>query len=143
MSVLAAADTAPPSSAAGDNATAPPAVEDFGYPGAEAITRVKLLHGDGGILLVDCAKPSQIQLWTRAPGNPGNKVCFAAPAATGWLTLQLPDLFAVQTAGRSVRAELTTAGATKSLDIPTNGFMGIGEGLGQAPATVVELRITG
>ncbi|MFF1795371.1 hypothetical protein ACFVXQ_14340, partial [Kitasatospora sp. NPDC058263] len=32
---------------------------------------------------------------------------------------------------------------TQTLDIPKDGFAGVGEGLGQAPTTVVELHVTG
>ncbi len=94
-------------------------------------------------MLTDCAKPSQIQLWTRAPGNTDNKICFTSAATSGFLTLELPDVFAVQTAGRSLRVGLTAAGASRSVDVPRDGFTGVGEGLGQDPTTVVELRITG
>ncbi|MFF4817142.1 hypothetical protein ACFY2K_21420 [Kitasatospora sp. NPDC001309] len=138
--VFAAADTTPPPS---DNSTAPSAVEDFSYPAAASITRVKLVRGDGHILLGDCAKPSQIQVWTRAPGNPDNKICFTATGATGSLVLQLPDVFGVQTSGRAVRVALTAGTASQTLDVPKDGFKGVGEGLGSAPTNVVELTVTG
>ncbi|SOB88858.1 hypothetical protein [Streptomyces sp. 1331.2] len=143
LSALAAADTAPPPAPPTDASVAPPAVEDFSYPGASGISNVKLLRGDGGIMLADCSTPTQIQLWTRAPGNTDNKICFTAPAVTGYLALELPDVFAAQTAGRAVRVGLTAAGASQSTDVPKDGFTGVGEGLGQAPTTVVELRVTG
>ncbi|MFH9355362.1 hypothetical protein [Kitasatospora sp. NPDC017646] len=142
--VLAMADTpATPPPAEANDSTPPVAVEDFAYPGASSITKVKLIRGDSGVQLADCSKPSQIQLWTRAPGNPDNRICFTAPSSAGFLTLELPDVFAVQTSGRSVRVALTAAGASQSTDVPKDGFTGVGEGLGQAPTTVVELRVTG
>ncbi|MBD0695131.1 hypothetical protein [Streptomyces sp. CBMA123] len=137
---LASADTAPPPA---DNSAPPSAVEDFAYPGASTISRVKLLRGDGGVQLGDCSKPSQIQLWTRAPGNPDNRICFTAPSTTGFLTLELPDVFAVQTSGRAIRIVLTAAGASTSTDVPKDDLIGVGEGLGQAPTTAVELHVTG
>ncbi|MFE2413446.1 hypothetical protein ACFXDE_34435 [Kitasatospora sp. NPDC059408] len=143
LSALAAADTTPPPTPAADASAPPTAVEDFSYPGASGISNVKLLRGDGAIVLADCSKPSQIQLWTRAPGNTDNKICFTAPSATGYLSLELPDVFAAQTSGRAVRVGLTAAGASRSTDVPKNGFTGVGEGLGQTPTTVVELRVTG
>ncbi|MFE2721532.1 hypothetical protein [Kitasatospora sp. NPDC059327] len=142
-SVLAVADTTAPPSPPGDNTIAPPSVEDFGYPGASGITNVKLLRGDGHLLLTDCAQSSHIQIWTRAPGNKDNKVCFTATTATGSLTLELADVFVVQTSGHSVRAGLTAGGTTQTLDIPKDGFKAVGEGLGQAPTSVVELHVTG
>ncbi|MEU6235622.1 hypothetical protein [Kitasatospora sp. NPDC047058] len=142
LSAYAAADTTSPPLPVGAD-TPPPAVEDFAYPGAETISKVKLIRGDGHILLADCAKPSQIQVWTRAPGNPDNKVCFTATTTTGQLTLELPDVFAVQTADRALHASVTASGATQALDVDKNGFQPVGEGLGQAATTLVDLRVTG
>ncbi|MET8546033.1 hypothetical protein ABZW03_36190, partial [Kitasatospora sp. NPDC004799] len=113
-------------------------------PGAAAITKVKLLRGDGHILLAaDCAK-SQIQIGTLAPGNPDNQICFTVTGTTGSLSLQLPDVFFVQTSGgRSVRAGLTVGTASQTVDVPTNGFKGVGVGTGGSPAALVELTVTG
>ncbi|MFD7581996.1 hypothetical protein [Kitasatospora sp. NPDC059817] len=142
-SALATADTPPPTTQATDTPVAPPAVEDFGYPGASGISKVKLLRGDGTVVLTDCAKPSQIQLWTRAPGNTDNKACFTATGPAGFLTLQVPDVFAVQTSDRSLQVDLTAADTTQSVDVPKDGFKGLGEGLSQAPTTMVQLHVTG
>ncbi|MFE4362611.1 hypothetical protein [Kitasatospora sp. NPDC056808] len=136
---IAAADTTP-----ADNSAAPPAVEDFAYPGAAAITKVKLLRGDGHILLGDCAKPTQIQVWTLAPGNPDNQICFTVSGTTGSLSLQLPEVFAIQTAGgRAVRAGLTTGTTQQTLDVPKDGFKSVGEGNNGASTSLVELTVTG
>ncbi|MFF2045880.1 hypothetical protein ACFVVX_36210 [Kitasatospora sp. NPDC058170] len=143
VSVLAVADTPPPVPPAAGTSVPPPAVEDFTHPGAEGITNVKLMRGDGRVLLADCAKPSQIQIWTRTPGNAGNKICFTATSTTGSLFLELADVFAVQTAGRSVQVALTADGASQTLDVPTDGVRGVGEGTGRAPATAVQLTVTG
>ncbi len=101
------------------------------------------MHGDGHILLGDCGKPSQIQVWTRAPGNPDNKICFTATDATGSLTLQLPDVFGIQTSGRAVRVGLTTGTAPQTLDVPADGFKAVGEGTGGTPTSILELTVTG
>ncbi|GAA2797715.1 hypothetical protein RMN57_34415 [Kitasatospora sp. CM 4170] len=126
-----------------DASAAPPAVEDFAYPGAAAVTNVKLKRGDGHIAPADCAGTTQIQLWTRAAGNPDNKICFTVTGSTGDLTLELADVFAVQTNGRALRATVTADGAGQSVDVASGGFQGLGEGLDASPATAVELRITG
>ncbi|MGW7441940.1 hypothetical protein [Kitasatospora sp. NPDC054795] len=140
-SAIASADTTPPPS---DDSAAPSAVEDFSYPSSADITKVKLLRGDGHVLLGDCANPSQIQIWTRAPGNPDNKVCFTVAGTTGFLTLQLPDAFAIQTSGgHSLRAGLTAGATPQSIDVPKDGFKGIGEGINGSPANIVELTVTG
>ncbi|MFJ9951737.1 hypothetical protein [Kitasatospora sp. NPDC091207] len=84
-----------------------------------------------------------VAIWTRAPGNPDNRVCFSATTTTGFLTLELPDVFAVQTVGRALHAGLTAGGASQAVDVPKDGFQGVGEGLGQPATTLVEIRVTG
>ncbi|MET8545031.1 hypothetical protein ABZW03_30960, partial [Kitasatospora sp. NPDC004799] len=113
-------------------------------PGAAAITKVKLLRGDGHILLAaDCAK-SQIQIGTLAPGNPDNQICFTVTGTTGNLSLQLPDVFYIQTSGgRSVRAGLTSGSTSQTVDVPTNGFKPVGVGSTGTAASLVELTVTG
>nr|BFD89530.1 hypothetical protein KitaXyl93_08900 [Kitasatospora sp. Xyl93] len=138
---IASADTTPPPA---DNSAAPPAVEDFAYPGAAAITKVKLLRGDGRILLADCKQPTHIQIGTLAPGNPDNQICFTVAGTTGNLSLQLPDVFYLQTSGgRSVRAGLTSGGTSQTVDVPTNGFKPVGVGNTGTAASLVELTVTG
>ncbi|MFJ4672752.1 hypothetical protein [Kitasatospora purpeofusca] len=138
-SALAAADAPQPT----DNSAAPPAVEDFGYPGADSLSGVKILRGDGRITVTDCSRENQIQIWTRAPVNGDGKLCFAAGSATGRLTLELSEVFYIQTSGRAVRAGLTADGNAQSVDIAKDGYRIVGEGLGQAPTTAVELTVTG
>ncbi|MFB8201242.1 hypothetical protein [Kitasatospora purpeofusca] len=138
-SALATADTPQPT----DNSAAPPAVEDFSYPGAASLNGVKVLRGDGRITLTDCSGPSQIQIWTRAPVNGDGKLCFAAGSATGRLTLELSEVFYIQTSGRAVRAGLTADGNAQNVDIAKDGYRVVGEGLGQTPTTAVELTVTG
>ncbi|MFB7126592.1 hypothetical protein [Kitasatospora sp. NPDC056273] len=136
---LAAADTTP-----ADNSAAPPAVEDFAYPGAAAITKVKLLRGDGHILLGECSKPNQIQVWTMAPGNPDNQICFTVSGTTGSLTLELPQVFAIQTSGgHAVRAGLTDGTTQQTLDVPKDGFQPVGKGSNGNATSLLELTVTG
>ncbi|MFD7412156.1 hypothetical protein [Kitasatospora purpeofusca] len=138
-SALATADTPQPT----DNSAAPPAVEDFGYPGAANLPGAKILRGDGRITVTDCSGASQIQIWTRAPVNRDGRLCFAAGSASGRLTLELSEVFYIQTSGRAVRASLTAAGSTQNVDIAKDGYHVVGEGLGQTPTTAVELTVTG
>ncbi|MFC8453850.1 hypothetical protein [Kitasatospora sp. NPDC057223] len=141
-SALATADTSPAPVPA-DNSAAPFAVENFDYPGVADNPRITLLRGDGHVTLADCATPTSIQIWTRATTNNDGRVCFAVNGTTGYLAVEMPEVFAVQTAGRAVHASLTADGVTQTLDVPKDGFKGIGEGTGAKPTTLVELRITG
>lgn len=127
--------------AAGDDIP-PSAVEDFRYPGADRILAekgIKLISGDGHILLAECgATADQIKLWSRT-----GDFCFQAKGSTGQLSLEVPDVWALETSTHPISAELTAEGETQSVDLPQDGYKLVGEGNREAPTTVVEIRVTG
>ncbi|MFH9610536.1 hypothetical protein [Streptomyces sp. NPDC017448] len=128
-------------------AEAPPyAVEDFAYPGADKIEQtrgLKLFRGDGHIVLATCDEtPDQIRIWSRQ-GDEGSRFCFRATASKGFLTLEVPQVFAVQTADRPVSADLSSEGKTQTVDVAKDTLKGVGEGVEGADAVLVELRVTG
>ncbi|WP_329443182.1 hypothetical protein [Streptomyces canus] len=144
--LASASDSAP--AAAG---TAPPsAVEDFGYPDAENILvakGIKLIKGDGHVLLTDCASPdSQIKVMTvkdESVGRDGS-YCFQATAKTGYLTLELPRVFYIETQDHPISADLTADGTTKTVAVAKDDFASVGEGtVGGAQSVLVEIRVTG
>ncbi|MFI9275725.1 hypothetical protein ACIGXM_34235 [Kitasatospora sp. NPDC052896] len=145
---LAAADSGPgapakPAAQAADSAAPPSAVEDFGYPGAARILKEKgisLKRGDGRILLDDCTGKENIQVLTRTSAE--GKVCFRVVGKTGYLALEVPEVFALQTQERAIQAKLTAEGKTQVLDVPKDQIKGVGEGIGAAPTVLVELRVT-
>ncbi len=124
----------------------PSAVEDLNYPDAEKIlqdTKLKLLRGDGHILVAACdASAKQITIWSRT-SEKEDKFCFRATAATGYLTMEVPEVFALQTTDRPISADLTAEGKSQTVNVGKDKMEGVGEGLGDAPTTLVELRITG
>ncbi|MYQ49686.1 hypothetical protein GTW40_32525 [Streptomyces sp. SID4985] len=141
----ASADDPPPTP------SQPPfAVEDFGYPGADRVLAekgIKLLRGDGHIVLADCDQAApQIRVYTVADASSGRQgtYCFKGTARTGLLTLELPRVFAVEAADHPVSADLTANGQTTTVDVPKDGFEPVGEGtVGGARSVLVELRVTG
>ncbi|MFF1908739.1 hypothetical protein [Kitasatospora sp. NPDC058218] len=144
-SSLAAAEAPVPPAAAGDADTAPPAVEDFVHPPNSPHPALKLLRGDGHIQLADCNTATQIQVFSRAIPNTtgGPTVCFRVTGTTGYLALELPQTFMIQTDDRAVQASVTSEGVTQTVEIAKDGFRNVGEGLGQKATTLVELRVTG
>ncbi|MEX3106609.1 hypothetical protein DF268_04110 [Streptomyces sp. V2] len=136
---IAAPKAAP---AAGDEP--PYAVESFAYPDAARIQAeqgIKLVRGDGRITLVACDDAAdQIKVLSRAGTG---DFCFAATSPTGFLTLELADVFAVQTESHPVRVELSAEGQTETVDVPKNDFQGVGEGIGKPPTVLLEIRVTG
>lgn len=142
-SAAAAEGTTAQAAAEGD--IPPVAVEEFNYPDADKILAekgIKLLKGDGHLLLADCdSSVNQIQVWTRQTAD--GMYCFRATGSSGYLTLEIPDVFAIQTSDRPVSADLTAEGKTQTVDVPKDDFKGVGEGVGGAPTVLVELRVTG
>ncbi|WP_232788894.1 hypothetical protein [Streptomyces odonnellii] len=128
----------------------PTAVEFFGYPGAERILAtkgIKLVKGDGHILLAECDQaPGQIKVLTVGDDSVGrdDTYCFEATARTGYLTLELPRVFALETGEHPISADLTANGATTTVEVPEDGFEPVGEGtVGGARSVLVEIRVTG
>jgi hypothetical protein len=138
--------TAAPSPAPGVSAGAQPpvAVEDFAYPDADRILAeqgIALKRGDGRITLATCNEAAdQIKVMTRVGAG---EFCFKATHTTGHLTLELPNVFGIQTESHPVRAELTAEGKSQTVDVPKNELKGVGEGLGEPPAVLLEIRVTG
>ncbi|MET9497601.1 hypothetical protein [Streptomyces sp. NPDC006552] len=148
VSTLAFADsgTSPLAStrAAGD--TPPLTVEDYQHPGAGQIlqdTGMTLKKGDGHIFYAPCDNsPEQIRVWTRLNDKDG-RYCFTSTAKTGFLTLEVPEVYGIETAARAVHAELTADGKSQEVDVAKGEFKGVGEGTSGAPTVLLEIQVTG
>ncbi|MGV9341722.1 hypothetical protein [Streptomyces sp. NPDC003688] len=144
LSTLAVADPAPPTG------SIPYAVEDFNYPGADQILATKgilLKRGDGHIVLTECGQnANEIRVYTvkDSAANRDAQYCFKPTASTGFLTLELPRVFALETGDHPISADLTVEGQTTQVDVPEGGFKSVGEGtVGGAQSVLVEIRVTG
>ncbi|MFD7581997.1 hypothetical protein [Kitasatospora sp. NPDC059817] len=140
-SALAVAGVAP-----ADNSSAPPAVEDFAYPGTSPFPNVNLLRGDGHILLANCNTDGQIRVYSKdLPDDKGNVICFRATAATGYLVVEVPNVFHIRAEQHPVTARVTADGQSRTIDIAKNDgvSIGIGSSNNQVPTTLLELRVTG
>lgn len=141
----ALASTSSARAVAGADDTAPPsAVEDFQYPNAAKILQqrgIKLLKGDGHILLLDACGSStqQIKVWTGT-----TEICFQANSTTGYLTLEVPDVIRLQTGEHPISADLTAEGATETVEVAKGSAKSVGEGtVDGAPSVLVAIRVTG
>jgi hypothetical protein len=119
----------------------PSAVEDYSYPGADAIfasDHVQLISGDGHILYKPCP-PAEAPglIIVRSNDHIGSlgigRVCFEVTAAVGHLTLKIPNVYAVRgdgtatATGHKLKAELTTgAGAHSTVDVDPNNDTEVG-----------------
>ncbi|MFD9691826.1 hypothetical protein ACFWXO_39395 [Kitasatospora sp. NPDC059088] len=131
----------------------PSAVEDFQHPGADRILRdrkISLKQGDGHIRLKegpgfsvpkDCQASNEIFVETRRD-NYG--FCFAVTGRIGYLSMEVPDVFGIQTEDRAVTARLVAAGQEKKVDVAPKSNEPVGESLpGGKRSVLVELRVTG
>ncbi|WP_380281970.1 FG-GAP-like repeat-containing protein [Kitasatospora purpeofusca] len=129
------------------NTGAPSAAEDGAYPGADRIlaeTGATVVRGDGRITVTDCANPYQIKVWARTVTLHDNWLCFAATGPTGYLAVNIPEAYRVQTVERDVKASLSTNGQAQSIDVPRNTAKGFGEASPTSGlSTLLELRVTG
>ncbi|MER7078498.1 hypothetical protein SAMN02982929_00764 [Saccharopolyspora kobensis] len=122
------------------SATPPPAVEEFNYPGADQIFAergIRLLKGDGKIALADCATEGPV---IRVKSVTLRDSCFRVVGASGWLTMEIPRVFAIQGGSHNVTARITTDGKTEAVDISPGEYTPVGEGESKDPATLVELH---
>jgi hypothetical protein len=140
-----------------------PIVEDYSYPGAAQILatqHVRLIRGDGHIVLVDCATPvsGEIGLFKvytseEAAGGTGQgRICFRILAAAGFLDLEVPGVYemhgdGLQTGkGHVVNADLRTdEGENINVDVDPDGSTQVGQGVNvNDPATMLlRLAVTG
>ncbi|MFD3780812.1 hypothetical protein [Streptomyces sp. NPDC058612] len=126
------------------------AVEDFTYPDAAQILAdqgIKLIRGDGKITLTACDNNAkQIRVYAKEePGeNRRGTYCFTAHGNSGQLSLELTRVFLIDAADHPLSASLTTNGVTKTVTIPKDEFISVGEGvIGGSRSVLVELRVTG
>ncbi|MFF0964716.1 hypothetical protein ACWDQO_15030 [Streptomyces sp. NPDC003703] len=89
--------------------TPPSTVESFEHPGAGRIFQdkgIKLFKGDGRIVFADCDNSSQqIQVWSRK--NSDGKFCFRTTSTSGYLSPEVPEVYALQTEARALHVELS------------------------------------
>ena len=118
------------------------AVEDFNYPQADKIREEQdliLKRGDGHIVLAECVSGTgQLEIWSRV----NLRVCFKVTGDTGWLTMEIPSVYGVQTNGYDTELDMTTDTEETSYDIPANSWKGVGESENPqaGPHTLVEIR---
>jgi hypothetical protein len=129
-------------------------VEDYAYPGAAAILaqqNIRLITGDGHILLADCSTTvtgavGLIKVAVSDPARDYQPVCFSVTAPEGWLTLEVPAVYSIdgRRAGtsRDVTADVRTDDgehAVVAVDQTTVTPVGIGIDEDHDPTTLVRL----
>ncbi|GGP41346.1 hypothetical protein [Saccharothrix coeruleofusca] len=148
---------AEPTTAATDDGQVP-AVEDFAYPDADRIfteTGVRLISGDGHILLADCSTQPvngigvmRVRSSESVGVNRDGRVCFRITGTPGVLQLRLPVVYEIRgdgyapDAGHVVKALLTTdSGTQTTVDVNPRASTPVGVGIspGNPPTTLLQL----
>ncbi|MFF8770839.1 hypothetical protein [Kitasatospora sp. NPDC015120] len=134
--------------------TVPLAVEDFQHPGASRLLaerKITLKQGDGHIRLKEgienntqaaCQGANDIFVESRMDDK--NGYCFTVSGTTGYLAMELPNVYGFWTEDRSVSAKLVAAGRETLVNVGPNQAVPVGESLpGGQRSVLVELRVTG
>jgi hypothetical protein len=124
----------------------PPLEETFDYPNADQIFHdrgIRLLKGDGRILLVDCgSEPNLLVVESRIKPKPAGDFCFKVKGGAGWLTLNIAESYFLDGDGKNLlTAKIEVDGQTKTVNVAKVGHTPIGEAAGEGPAALVELRV--
>ena len=147
--------------------SAEPMVDNFAYPGADKIfaeQKVKLISGDGRLLLADCSVPVEgpieyIRLRTSdlTVGTKGqlcfkidNRFMFGTLKSTAMLKLEVPGAYSIRSDGYEdgYGNNINVVWKTKDSDpqkasVPQNGYLSIGiaDPTSPVPATVLQLLV--
>jgi hypothetical protein len=118
-------------------------IEDFNYPQSDKILaerNIVLKRGDGHITLADCTgDPQQIEVWARKQDN--KPICFEVSGNSGWLTLEIPSVYAIRGNDYTTQVTMTMDGEQRTYDLEKNNWTPVGEGAGEI-SVLVEIRTT-
>lgn len=120
-------------------------VEDYSYPGAAAIEasqHIKLISGDGHIMLAPCGSEDNL-IQVESYNNVDEAMyCFKVIGSTGRLELQIPKVFFVWAGDEAVTAKVTVNGTEQP---PVTVAAGDGEPVGAEDrdnhAVLLELKV--
>ncbi|KQX53698.1 hypothetical protein ASE09_07620 [Streptomyces sp. Root66D1] len=103
------------------------AVEDFAYPDAAKILAergIVLKRGDGHIVLATCgSEAGLLEVWARDL----DKACFKVTGSSGYLSLDIPAVFAIKGNDYSTSVDMTVGAEQKSFDVTKNAWTSVGE----------------
>ncbi|BEL06553.1 hypothetical protein Q0Z83_047440 [Actinoplanes sichuanensis] len=120
-------------------------VEDFSYPGAaqiEADKKIKLIKGDGKIMLAECGSATDL-IQVESYNNLSEPVyCFKVLGSTGFLTLEIPNVFFIWAGDEKVTATVTVGGVEKDpVVVDANDGEPVGAEDPKNHAVLLELRV--
>lgn len=103
------------------------AIEDFSYPNADKILaeqHITLKRGNGHILLTDCSTGTDLlEVWSRA----NSKICFRVTGNNGYLTLEIPSVFAIKGNTYNSEVDMAVGAEEKTFTVNKNSWTPVGE----------------
>jgi hypothetical protein len=115
-------------------------VENYSYPGAGALqqaTGVKLISGDGHLMMVDCTTAGALIKVYSLPVD----ACFRVAGSGGRLVLEMPDIYLIKGDSHAVTATITSDGETETVTVPRDGYVGVGIGTSPDSPSAVLLEL--
>jgi hypothetical protein len=113
-------------------------VETYDYPNGDKTPGIKLIKGDGHVVMVDCAEgQSSAEVWSFNNEKP---YCFQFKGKTGYVTLELNDVYGIRNLSQlDITAKVSTV--KDPIPVPKDSWKGVGVSGGTGPAVLLELRI--
>ncbi|MEU7803217.1 hypothetical protein AB0B10_28575 [Micromonospora arborensis] len=131
--------------AGADPAEPPSIVEDYSYPGADTIMAekgIKLIKGSGTITLTDCPATLTNQIiWVNTLSG---YVCFKASSNSGYLTMEIDEVFSIRGDTNNGSAKVTVDDETETVQLEKGAWRGVGVGEDETRglAVLLEIRLT-
>lgn len=112
-------------------------VETYDYPDGDKTPGIKLIKGDGHILLANCdAGKTSAEVYSYNSDKP---YCFQFKGKTGYVTLELHDVYGIRNHyDFGISAKVSTV--KDPIPVPADGWKGVGVSGGTGPAILLELR---
>jgi hypothetical protein len=127
------------------DAELPSLVEDYSYPGAaqiEAEKHIKLIRGDGQIMLAECGSAADLIRVESYNDTAGPVYCFKVLGAHGFLSLEIPKVYFIWAGDEKVTATVTVGGVAQDpVVVAANDGEPVGAADPKNHAILLELRV--
>ncbi len=124
---------------AADDSQPPTLEENYDYPGGDKTPGIKLLKGNGQILLVGCNEgKTSVEVYRYGATEP---FCFHFRKKTGYVKLEVQAAYGIRNHNDyTVDAKVKVNDTEKTVVAPVDDWVGFGTGPGERGGVLLELR---